>query len=161
MNKRAHELIDLLELSPHPEGGYYREMYRSETKVFSPIRKGLRSALTDIYFLLVSGQISRFHRVMHDEVWHFYEGNPLELVEMQSEGFEVSKVIMGNNGNVPKYQHCIKGGNWQAAYSTGEYSLVGCTVAPGFDPLDFEFLKDNSIVQSAILKRNPELVDLT
>ena len=160
MNKTAQKLIKTLELSPHPEGGYYKEIYRSQDKLKSPQNGEIRSAVTDIYFLLVSGQISRFHKVLHDEVWHFYEGDPLELVEIQSDSLDVSRIILGNKNGIPRYKHCIKGGNWQAAYSTGSYSLVGCTVAPGFDFADFEFLKENSAVHSAILVTNPWLLNL-
>ena len=160
MNKRALKLIDVLKLTPHPEGGYYREIYRSESKLISPVNGEMRNSLTDIYFLLVSGQISRLHRVVHDEIWHFYEGNPLELIEVQSDGMEMSKIIIGDDNGIVKYKHCIKGGNWQAAYSTGEYSLVGCTVAPGFDFADFEFLKENADAHSTFLKKNPELLKL-
>jgi len=160
MNKTAQKLIKTLELSPHPEGGYYKEIYRSQDKLKSPQNGEIRSAVTDIYFLLVSGQISRFHKVLHDEVWHFYEGDPLELVEIQSDSLDVSRIILGNKNGIPRYKHCIKGGNWQAAYSTGSYSLGGCTVAPGFDFADFEFLKENSAVHSAILVTNPWLLNL-
>ena len=160
MNKTAQKLIKTLELSPHPEGGYYKEIYRSQDKLKSPQNGEIRSAVTDIYFLLVSGQISRFHKVLHDEVWHFYEGDPLELVEIQSDSLDVSRIILGNKNGIPRYKHCIKGGNWQAAYSTGSYSLAGCTVAPGFDFADFEFLKENSAVHSAILVTNPWLLNL-
>ena len=160
MNKRVQELINTLKLSPHPEGGYYREIYRSESKVNSPENGEMRNSITDIYFLLVSGQISRLHRVLHDEIWHFYEGDPLELVEIQSDSLEIFKVVLGNKNNILKYKYCIKGGNWQAAYSTGEYSLVGCTVAPGFNFSDFEFLKENAGMHSTILEKNPKLVNL-
>ena len=160
MNKRALELIDVLKLSPHPEGGYYREVYRSESKLISPVNGEMRNSLTDIYFLLVSGQISRLHRVVHDEIWHFYEGDPLELIEVQSDDLKTSKILLGGDDDIVRYKHCIKGGNWQAAYSTGGYSLVGCTVGPGFDFTDFEFLKDNADACSIVLDKNPKLLNL-
>jgi len=159
MNKRAEKLINELKLIPHPEGGYYRETYCSESKLISPVNGEIRNSLTDIYFLLVSGQVSRFHRVIHDEIWHFYEGDPLELIEIQSDSFGMSKIILGDNAIV-KYKHCIKGGNWQAAYSAGEYSLVGCTVFPGFDFSDFEFLKEDADAQTIFLEKNPKLSNL-
>jgi predicted cupin superfamily sugar epimerase len=160
MTRTAQEIIRALELSPHPEGGYYKETYRSADELKSPRNGEIRSAVTDIYFLLVSGQISRFHKVVHDEIWHFYEGDPLELVEIQADTLEVSKTVLGNGNGIFKYKHCIKGGNWQAARSTGSYSLMGCTVAPGFDFSDFEFLKENPAVHSAISARYPELLNL-
>ena len=157
MNKRAEGLIKTLSLSPHPEGGYYKEVYRSKSQLSSPKNNKIRNALTDVYFLLIAGQISRFHKVIHDEIWNFYEGAPLALVEIQSDTLEISKITLGGEKRAPKYKHHIKGENWQAAYSTGEYSLVGCTVAPGFDFSDFEFLKDDKNLCAMITGKNPEL----
>lgn len=157
MNIRAEELIEKLELVPHPEGGYYREMYRSEGKVSSPWNKGIRNAMTDIYFLLTEGQVSRFHKVAHDELWNFYEGAPLELIEIEMASLKVSKNTLGISTNIPRYKHLIKGDNWQAAYSTGDYSLVGCTVAPGFEFSDFEFLKGHKDINRINDINNPEL----
>ncbi|MFH0784116.1 MAG: cupin domain-containing protein [Pseudomonadota bacterium] len=157
MNNRALTLIDALELSPHPEGGYYKEVYRSATSVHSPHAGAMRSGLTDIYFLLVSGQVSRFHRVLHDEIWHLYEGDPLILVELCGEGLEMREICLSSRGDMPKYKHCIQAGNWQAAYSSGEYSLVGCSVAPGFDFSDFEFLSQDAVRQAAVLLKFPML----
>lgn len=153
-------MIDTLELSPHPEGGYYKEVYRSATTVHSPLAHDQRNALTDIYFLLLSGQISRLHRVLHDEIWHFYEGAPLVLVEIAAKTFEMEEIRLGDAGSRPRYKHCIKGGNWQAAYSTGDYSLVGCTVAPGFAFADFEFLRQNVLQQAAVLEKFPDVAQL-
>lgn len=160
MNKRAEELIDILELSPHPEGGYYKEVYRSRSELSSPRSNKVRNAVTDIYFLLVSGQISRFHKVIHDEIWNFYEGDPLELIEIEPDTLEITRTVLGNKGHPPKYKHCVEGDNWQAAYSRGEYSLAGCTVAPGFEFADFELLKDDKDLHDRIVKNNPELSEL-
>ena len=93
MNKRAEELINILELSPHPEGGYYKEVYRSKSELSSPKNNKVRNAVTDIYFLLVSGQISRFHKVIHDEIWNFYEGAPLELIEIEPDTLEIDRNV--------------------------------------------------------------------
>ncbi len=157
MIKRAQELIKILALSPHPEGGYYKEIYRSKNKIISPKNNEIRSAVTDIYFLLFAGQVSRLHKVAHDEIWHFYEGDPLALVEIEADNLQVARILLGDKNTVPKYQHCIEGGNWQGAYSSGDYSLVGCTVAPGFDFSDFEFLKDNQSMCADILAKKPLL----
>jgi len=156
-SKRSKKLIKMLGLSPHPEGGHYNEVHRSKSKLISPKIKKSRNALTDIYFLLTSGQISRFHKVCHDEVWNFYEGAPLALFEIQPDTLKISKITLGDKKGKLKYKHCISGENWQAAYSTGEYSLVGCTVAPGFDFSDFKFLKDDKRTCSAIQKQSPKL----
>ena len=160
MNDRAQILIDILELSPHPEGGYFKEVYRSAGTVGSPVNGAMRNCLTDIYFLLTAGQVSRFHRVLHDEIWHFYEGDPLELVEIQPDLSEIARIVLNGAGGRPKYKHCVKSGNWQAAYTKGEYSLVGCTVAPGFDFADFEFMEQNAAVQTTLLGKYPELYKL-
>lgn len=160
MNNRALALIDMLELSPHPEGGYYKEVYRSSTTLLSPVSGARRDAVTDIYFLLLSGQVSRFHRVLHDEIWHFYEGDALDLFEIQAGLPEVTNIVLHGQSFPPKYQHCIQGGNWQAARPRGDYSLVGCTVAPGFDFADFEFMAENAAAQSAFLTQYPELKTL-
>ena len=159
MDNDALTLIEELELSPLPEGGYYKEIYRAKTTVHSPHAGAVRSALTDIYFLLASGQVSRLHRVLHDEIWHFYAGAPLVLVEIEAEGLKMREVCLSGCGTpgAPKFTHCIHGGNWQAAYSTGAYTLVGCTVAPGFDFADFRFLSQEQELQSAVLEQFPNL----
>jgi predicted cupin superfamily sugar epimerase len=135
-------------------------VYRSTTTLPSSVSGAPRNAVTDIYFLLLSGQVSRFHRVLHDEIWHFYEGDPLELVEIEAEFSEVAKIVLHGQTSPPQYKHCIRGGNWQAAFPRGDYSLVGCTVAPGFDFADFEFMAENAAAQSALLARFPELKTL-
>ena len=137
----TQKLIEKYNLQTHPEGGLFRETYRSTMKVTSPVNCEVRNTATDIYFLLSQGEISRFHRVLHDEIWHFYEGAPLKIITF--DGQSISEQCIGpdaENG----YKTIVDGGVWQAAISTGEYSLVGCTVAPGFDFADFSFLKDNT-----------------
>jgi hypothetical protein len=133
---KFQEIIQKYQLKPHPEGGYFREVYRSEQNVNSEITEERRNAVTHIYFLLEKGQFSRFHRVLHDEIWNFYEGSPLKLIEY--DGYSIDEVVIGQENN--EYVRVIKGGVFQAAESTGEYSLVGCSVAPGFDFKDFSFL---------------------
>lgn len=157
---RVETLIKEMGMLPHPEGGFFKETFRSDSLLQSPINGEPRNSLTDIYFLLAAGQISRFHKVLHDEVWHFYEGTPLTLIEMDPDSLEVSKVMLGNTADTLRYKHCIKGGRWQAALSTGDYSLAGCTVAPGFDFADFQFLKDDVSTCSRFIKEHPELTDL-
>lgn len=154
MNDRARTLIATLELAPHPEGGYFREVYRAESTVVSPVNGAVRASVTDIYFLLTAGQVSRFHRVLHDEIWHFYEGDPLELIELDPQFSRLTRSLL-RSGASPWYRHCIRGGLWQAAASTGEYSLVGCTVAPGFDFADFTFMSEGE--RAAVQAKFPEL----
>lgn len=160
MNARAAALIDQLELSPHPEGGYYKEVYRSKNMVVSPCNGKMRNVVTDIYFLVLADKPSCFHRVLHDEIWHYYEGAPLELIELQPEMLEISKTMLGLSNGSLCYKHCVQGGHWQAARSQGDYSLVGCTVAPGFDFADFKFLRDDESSRLSVLKIYPELSGL-
>ena len=141
MHPRAADLVETLGLMPHPEGGWYREVYRS-TDVVS--RDGAaRDALTTIYYLLAAGQVSRWHVVALDEVWHFHEGEPLELLVCDPSEGHVEVLALGPvSASGARPQHVVQRGVWQAARPTGAYSLVGCTVAPGFDFADFQFLAD-------------------
>lgn len=152
--KTARDIIKALKLLPHPEGGYYKEVYRSNSVLHSPTVDAERPALTCIYFLLEKGQVSRFHRVKHDEVWNFYLGDPLRLIELNAG--KKSEIRLGQTQNPPCFQHTIQANNWQAAETTGEYSLVGCSVAPGFDFADFSFLSDHADCQ-AIVERYSKL----
>jgi predicted cupin superfamily sugar epimerase len=134
------EIVAQLQLTPHPEGGYFRETYRASENVAAaalPLRfGGARSISTAIYFLLEAGQCSRLHRIKADEVWHFYAGDPLDVVEIGPTGS--LKTTRLGDGLV--YQHVVPAGAWFGATPAegGRFSLVGCTVAPGFDFADFE-----------------------
>ena len=153
--KTAQDIVKELELLPHPEGGYYKEVYRSDMTLHSPAANAKRNALTCIYFLLEKGQVSRFHRVKHDEVWNFYLGDPLRLIERNAENND--EILLGNTQNNLNFQHTIRANHWQAAETTGEYSLVGCSVALGFDFADFSFMdkqeSQNLIQQHPDFKR--------
>jgi len=157
MIDRAKELIEVFQLSKHPEGGYFREVYRSEGKVKIDAQGNERNWLTDIYFLLTGKDISRFHRVKHDEIWHFYEGAPLTLTEIHPDSLDINGVTIGLSGPLLTYKHCVKGNVWQSAYSHGPYSFVGCTVGPGFDMDDFEMLTQNKKIMTAVLAKYPDL----
>lgn len=128
MIERARQLIDTLALEPHPEGGWYRQLFKSEERVTRQHDGADRSALTTIYFLLVEGTYSAWHRVESDEVWHFYEGDPLELLIRDQ-----PPVVLDANHRV----HVVPARAWQAARPLGAYTLVGCTVGPGFEFADF------------------------
>jgi len=130
----ADRLIELLDLKPHPEGGHFRETFRD----CGPPPAGRdgnegRSHSTAIYFLLRRGEVSRWHRVDAAEVWHFYRGAPLEL-RIGKESYVLGPDI--DEAQVP--QLVVPANVWQAAKSLGDYTLVGCTVAPGFDFVHFE-----------------------
>jgi hypothetical protein len=129
MHPRAIELIETLDLEPHPEGGWYRQIFKSAERVRRTSDGAYRSAITTIYFLLVAGTHSRWHRVQSDEVWHFYEGDALEL----SVG-ETETVVLDDDHRV----HVVPARAWQSARPLGAYVLVGCSVGPGFEFDDFE-----------------------
>ena len=142
MNPRALELIRLLDLRPHPEGGFYRRIHYSGNRVLRQSDRVKRRALTSIYYLLPEGACSRWHRVWADEAWHHYEGAPLELLSFAADGSNLSVHRLGplDSGAAPV--HVVPAGCWQAARSLGDYSLVGCTVGPGFEFEDFTLLSD-------------------
>lgn len=128
----ARELIDLLKLERHPEGGWFRETFRDIAGSDG------RSRSTSIYFLLEAGERSRWHRVDAAEVWHWYAGAPLALA-VSSDGHGANLSRLGQDlpaGERP--QHVVPAGQWQAARSLGAWTLVGCTVAPGFEFAGFE-----------------------
>jgi len=130
------EVISLLDLRPHPEGGHFAETYRTETTQVAGARA--RAHGTAIYFLLRKGERSHWHRVDADEMWHYYAGAPLEL-QLAAEDAAPSAVILGPDlaaGERP--QRLVPAGVWQAARSLGDWTLVGCTVTPAFEFDGFE-----------------------
>jgi predicted cupin superfamily sugar epimerase len=138
MPKTAAAIIKELDLAPHPEGGWYREVYRSATPVSGP--NGTRTALTTIYFLLERDQLSRWHVVGADEVWHFYEGAPLELFAYDPASRHLTRSVLGPLGSAGVSVAIVPAGIWQAARSLADHSLTGCTVGPGFEFADFRFV---------------------
>jgi predicted cupin superfamily sugar epimerase len=151
MHSRAADLISTLELRPHPEGGFYREIHRSASIVTTGDARGERAAITTIYFLLVAGAQSRWHQVDSDEVWHFYEGDPLELLELDARATTLARHRLGPvDGMLQRPVFTIPAGAWQAARSLGDYTLVGCSVGPGFDFADFRLLADDPALANAV-----------
>jgi predicted cupin superfamily sugar epimerase len=128
----AAEIITRLDLKPHPEGGHYRETFRD-----SAVDTHGRSRSTAIYFLLARGERSHWHRVDAVEVWHYYAGAALTLRIADDGG--TRRITLGPDiaiGNMP--QAIVPAHAWQAAESVGDWTLVGCTVAPGFEFANFE-----------------------
>ena len=115
MNARARELIETLGLERHPEGGYFREVFRSGKHLMLSDGRGARAALTTIYFLLTSDDQSRWHQVDSDEVWHLYEGGPLELLEMSPSGEHFTRHTLTRAGDGGAPVHTIPAQHWQAA----------------------------------------------
>lgn len=144
---RARQLIDTLGLQPHPEGGWYREVFRATAQVRGQDGREPRAALTSIYFLLEAGQLSRWHRVRSDELWVHLEGVPLALWTLDA-GLRTAPAHarlgpVDAHGTRP--QHVVPAGQWQAAeplpaHSAHDYSLAACAVAPGFDFQDFSLM---------------------
>ncbi len=140
----AAALIARFGLAPHPEGGWYRRLYCSPTEVDGPL--GRRPAVTTIVYLLRTTEVSRWHRVGADEIWHFYEGAPLALLRADPDLQRIEETLLGPAADALPVA-AVPLGHWQAARSRGAYSLVGCTVAPGFDFADFTLLADDPLAQ--------------
>ena len=135
------EIVNRLNLIPHPEGGFYRETFRDDET------NGSRAYSTLIYYLLRAGEISRWHRIDAAEIWHFYLGEPLELSTAERDGPSQRHMsrrhILGPDLARGEVLHfAIAKGVWQSARPLGAFSLVGCTVAPGFEFSGFEFAPD-------------------
>lgn len=148
MNK-IEEYIRVLGLQPHVEGGHYKETYKSTLECGFTGFVGARSVCTGIYFLLAEGEFSAFHRIKSDEMWHFYDGDPLSIYIITPSG-ELNVVTLGLdlvNGQQP--QAVVPADCWFASRveSPGHFALVGCTVAPGFDFQDFEMAKREELVR--------------
>jgi predicted cupin superfamily sugar epimerase len=128
----ASEIVELLGLQPHPEGGMYAETWRADAAA------GDRPTGTAIYFLLRSGEVSHWHRVDATEIWHHYAGDPLTL-EISEDGRTVETRVLGSDlASGQRPQGIVPAHAWQAARSLGVWTLVGCTVSPGFEFSGFE-----------------------
>ena len=139
MNKSDY-YIKKLNLLPHPEGGYYRETYRSMTRSEFMGFEGERSLATSIYFLLTDERASAMHRIKSDEIWYYHDGDALDIMMIDIKGNR-SNVRLGKNLDENEVlQFVVPAGFWFGAKTTGVYSLVGCQVSPGFDFRDFELM---------------------
>ena len=145
-------------MQAHPEGGWFVELFRSDRTVAPDDDRSERAALTTILFLLDTGYhsgISALHRVRSDEVWHHLAGDPIELV-VSPDLESIERIALD-----PEYHvFVVPADHWQSARTTGNYTLVGCTVGPGFDFVDFELLRDLPNEQSALSHRHPDLTNL-
>jgi len=181
---RAAELVRALGLAPHPEGGHFRETFRSSTRIAAA--GGSRSALTHIWFLLAAGERSRWHRLASDEIWQFHEGEPLELLTIAPATAAVERRLLGPSGTARELAPrsptgprpgsgsarsvpaggpalpaiAVPAGAWQAARPAGAYTLVSCVVAPGFEYADFELLADCPAERDRLTRAGVELGDL-
>lgn len=152
----CEQVIATLELVPHPEGGFFRETFRAPATVQAPFAAVTRAASTAIYFLLRAGDISAFHEVKSDEVWHHYLGATLELHTIDASGVH-ERVELGPNlehGECPQW--VVPARSLQAARVIGDgFGLFGCTVAPGFDFADFSMPS-----RAELMGRYPSLASL-
>ncbi len=161
---KAKKIIELLKLTKHPEGGYYRQVYRSNEEIdghYLPKRfNGSRSFSTSIYFLLTSDCFSAFHKINQDEGWHFYQGSPLNIHMIDEKG-HYSSIQLGHElekGQRPQFivpAGCFFGAS---VINKDSFSLVGCTVAPGFEFDDFLLPNTHELLvkfpqHEAIIKR--------
>lgn len=140
MHPRAAELIEALKLEPHPEGGFFSQVFRSKRTVAPADGRPGRPALTVIHFLLVEGSASRWHRLLSDEAWHHCEGAPVELFTAPAGGGPVERRLLGPLASGAEPLRVVPALWWQAARTLGGFSLVGCSVGPGFDYDDFTLL---------------------
>ena len=162
-NKDSRYWIDRLKLEPHPEGGYFRQTYRSDVIIARDALPdgfpGKRPASTAIYFLLEGENFSAFHRLRSDELWHFYTGSPITIEILDPDG-KHSSMLLGNNPEVgQEFQAVVPAGCWFASHVSDwkSFAVVGCTVAPGFDFADFEIAKRKELV--AAYPQHRELVE--
>ncbi len=151
MNKSAEKIISTLNLARHPEGGWYREIYRSSDVIpANGLPRGYgdaRNVSTSIYYMLTGNEFSAFHRLKSDEIWHFYLGTPMKIWMIDENG-NLSSIILGQNIEANEcLQYVIKRNTWFAAglMQTDSFALLGCTVAPGFDFSDFELGKRDEL----------------
>ena len=166
MTPNAKTYIDALQMEAHPEGGFFKETYRCHHLMDVTQAGGgatvQRSVSTGIYFLLEKNNFSAFHKIKSDEMWHFYAGQALEVLELNERG-ELGCTRLGSDilgGEV--HQHVVPGNTWFAARvaAGGSFSLVGCTVAPGFDFADF-CLADRSMLVAAFPQHRQTIAELT
>jgi predicted cupin superfamily sugar epimerase len=153
MHQEAKDWVDRLELLPHPEGGFFKETYRSSTDVsqnaLGDAFKGSRSISTGIYYLLTGTDFSALHRIASDEMWHFYAGSSLRVEGLHPDGSREDWVLSNRIGHgLP--QAIVPAGVWFGSRLVDPegFALVGCTVSPGFDFGDFE-MADRAQLQSA------------
>ena len=160
---RARQLIEQLQLQAHPEGGWYREVFRSAGQVMPQDGRPARSALTSIYFLLEAAQHSRWHRVVSDEVWVHLEGTQLQLWTWDAADSRLHSTLLGPVGSATLPQHVVAAGLWQAARpqdGDAGFTLVACMVGPGFDFTDFQMMAPDGGEARRIAADHPQLAHL-
>lgn len=149
------KIIEKLDLEQHPEGGYFRQTYKSNFIVQPQKQSYTRSCATHIYYYLQSGMYSKFHKVKHDEIWNLYDGEGVKLHIYDSENNRFGEKIMSKRDL--DFHTVVRGNLWQAAEPIGDYVLVGCTVAPGWELEDEEYLCDHFEIVDKLTNLRPDL----
>ena len=159
---KAEQLIKQFALQIHPEGGWYKQTYKSKESIPAAALQGRfggdRVFSTAIYFLLEKGSFSAFHKIKSDECWHFYDGDPLHVYVIDKNGI-LHTILLGNDpGQGQTFQYVVPANCWFASRPAAgsEYCFVGCTVAPGFEFDDFELANENEL--SVIYPQHAELI---
>lgn len=166
MDNNAAYYIDRLGLTQHIEGGAFKEHYRAPLvlpqSALSPAHRGDRNASTAIYFLLRHGEFSAFHLLASDEVLHFYDGAPLHVYEIDPFGAMRVRTLGRDLENGEQFSLMVPGGNWFALRCEvpGAFSLIGCTVAPGFDFADFQ-LDDRALLVAKFPQHAQLITEMT
>lgn len=157
MKNKASYWIDRLGLQPHPEGGHYKEIFRSHTEVYRHNESELKNACTSIYYLLEHNDFSGFHRLKSDELWYFHNGQPINIHVLDADGgYTCIELSDSETGNLQAF---IKSNSWFAAEisSKSDFALVSCAVAPGFDFAEFEMATKSSL--TSIYPSQKSLID--
>lgn len=165
MSRNASFWIRHLKLSKHIEGGYFAEVYKSSSLLQPSQLPGhfkadtTRHYATHIYFLLEKGQFSALHRIKSDELWHFYDGDPIIVYEIETNGTLIKHLLGNDPSNDQKLFTVVKAGSWFGAVldEKSEFALAGCTVSPGFDYADFEMGNRNEILLQ--FPQHKEIID--
>jgi predicted cupin superfamily sugar epimerase len=149
------KIFEKLNLSEHAEGGYYRQTYKSDLIVQPQKGSYTRSSATHIYYFLQRGMYSKFHKVKHDEIWNLYDGEGVKLHVYDDQKDKVDERILSKNHF--KFHTVVIGNLWQAAEPIGDFVLVGCTVAPGWEFEDEDYLSDHPEIMDQLIKLRPDL----
>jgi len=156
--KAYEEIIRDLHLSPHDEGGYFRQTYKSDFIVQPQKKSYTRSCATHIYYFLSKDMHSIFHKVKHDEIWNLYDGEGVKIYIYDAENKKIEERILSKENL--NFHTVVPGNFWQAAEPAGDYVLVGCTVAPGWELEDEEYLSDHPESAEKLGKLRPDLIRL-
>jgi predicted cupin superfamily sugar epimerase len=149
------KIIEILNLSKHPEGGYFRQTYKSGFIVKPEKESYTRSCATHIYYYLQRGMYSKFHKVKHDEIWNLYDGEGVKLHLYDDKNNRADEKILSKRDF--DFHTVVRGDLWQAAEPIGDYVLVGCTVAPGWELEDEAYLCDRADVIDRLVELRPDL----